>query len=163
MTPIELIAEKCAANLEMLKMSVADFSEADMLVRPCPNANHAAWQIGHLVNSEATMINGCQPGTVPPLPPEFAEKLAGTTAKIDDPMAFATKGELLELLGKARAATVKWVRSLSAEDLSKPSPKQMRDYAPTVGHVVLLLSEHLAMHLGQMQVVRRKLGKPVLF
>ena len=147
MTTIELIADGCARNLEMLKMLVGDFSEADMMVRPCPGANHAMWQLGHLISSEAQMVGAC----------------GGKTAGVDDPKAFGTKAELLELFGKVRAATVKWVRSLSEADLNKPAPEQMRAFFPTVGHLVLLMPGHLDMHAGQWQVIRRKLGKPVLF
>jgi hypothetical protein len=34
---------------------------------------------------------------------------------------------------------------------------------PTVGHVMMPLPVHVGMHLGQIQVLRRKLGKPVIF
>jgi hypothetical protein len=39
----------------------------------------------------------------------------------------------------------------------------MADFAPTVGHLVLMIASHIMMHVGQMQVIRRKLGKPLLF
>jgi hypothetical protein len=32
-----------------------------------------------------------------------------------------------------------------------------------VGDILMLHPAHLAMHVGQIQVIRRKLGKPVLF
>jgi hypothetical protein len=39
----------------------------------------------------------------------------------------------------------------------------MKKMCPTVGHVVHLFPTHAAMHIGQIQVLRRKLGKPILF
>ena len=48
-------------------------------------------------------------------------------------------------------------------DLDKPTPGEMAKYAPTVGALFLLTSNHVMMHAGQFTVVRRKLGKPVLF
>jgi len=39
----------------------------------------------------------------------------------------------------------------------------MQRMIPTMGHLVQLLPSHFAMHVGQMQVIRRKLGKPLLF
>ncbi len=39
----------------------------------------------------------------------------------------------------------------------------MARFAPTVGHLLLMLSNHDLMHAGQFSVLRRKLGKPVLF
>src|SRR5271170_7679494 len=55
MTQMELSADVLTRNLEMLRMTLADFSDADMLVRPCPGANHAAWQLGHLTAAETRM------------------------------------------------------------------------------------------------------------
>ncbi len=39
----------------------------------------------------------------------------------------------------------------------------MREYAPTVGVVLMLLATHFLMHAGQFVPIRRKLGKPPLF
>jgi len=39
----------------------------------------------------------------------------------------------------------------------------MAKIAPTLGALILLQSNHTLMHAGQFTVVRRKLGKPVLF
>jgi hypothetical protein len=39
----------------------------------------------------------------------------------------------------------------------------MAKHAPTLGDIFLLLATHTMMHAGQFTVVRRKLGKPVLF
>ena len=58
MNTIQLLADVLNRNLEMLKATIADFSDADMLARPVPSANHAAWQLGHLINSESNMLKG---------------------------------------------------------------------------------------------------------
>ena len=39
----------------------------------------------------------------------------------------------------------------------------MAQMAPTLGALLLLNANHVMMHAGQFTVVRRKLGKPVLF
>jgi hypothetical protein len=39
----------------------------------------------------------------------------------------------------------------------------MAAFAPTVGHLVTMTISHFMMHTGQFQVIRRKLGKPLLF
>ena len=43
---------------------------------------------------------------MPPLPAGFAEKYTKETSKLDDPKAFATKAELLEIHAKQRAAVL---------------------------------------------------------
>lgn len=163
MTQIELMSDVLAKDPGFLGMTLGDFSDADMLVRPAPAANHAAWQIGHLIVAETGMVNSVTPGAVPELPVGFADRFKKETAKNNDPSAFPKKSELLELFGKMRGATVKWARGLTPPDLDKQTPEKMRSWCPTVGHLVALLPQHVAMHVGQFQVIRRKLEKPVLF
>jgi hypothetical protein len=162
MTAIELLAGNCTRNLELVKWMLSDFSDADMMVRPCPGANHAAWQLGHLIGGEAMMASACG-AAMPELPSGFSERFDKKNAGLDNPKAFVSKAELLDLLAKTRAAAAKWIGSLTEADLGKPAPEKMREYAPTVGSVATLLETHLMMHVGQFQVIRRKLGKPVLF
>jgi hypothetical protein len=163
MTTTDLFADALARNGEMLKMTLADFSDADMLKRPTPAANHAAWQLGHLINAETGMVSAAKPGAMPELPAGFKEKFTKETAKIDDPAAFPKKAELLALFEKARGASVKWARDLTPAEMDQPTPERMQRFAPTVGHVALAMPSHTAMHIGQFQVIRRALGKPLLF
>ena len=47
--------------------------------------------------------------------------------------------------------------------MDRPMPEALQAFAPTVGHLAYILPSHVMMHLGQIQGIRRKLGKPVLF
>jgi hypothetical protein len=163
MTQTELLAELLTGNLDFVKMTLSDFSDADMLVRPCPGANHAAWQLGHLTNSESGSLALLAPDKARPAPAAFKEKFNKETAKIDDPKFFPGKGELIEAFSASRLATVEWAKSLTPADLARPTPDKVRSWAPTVGHLLAMTPVHVAMHVGQFQVIRRKLGKPVLF
>ena len=163
MTPIELMADAAVRSGELVKMTLADFSEADMLVRPCAGANHAAWQLGHLCHSETMMMASIKAGAMPELPAGFADRFNKNTAGKDDSSAFLPKAKLLEVFLKTRQASAAIIRTLTQQDLDRPGPERMQAIVPTVGHLVLLLPSHTAMHLGQMQAIRRKLGKPLLF
>lgn len=163
MNQVELAADTLQRNLELLKSTLADFSDADLMVRPAPSANHAAWQLGHLANSESNLLNAVKPGAVTPVSPAFAEKFNKQTAAIDDPVFFPTKAQLLDTLLNLRTATVAWVKTLTPADLELPMPEKYRPRIPTVGHLLAMLPAHVAMHVGQLQVIRRKLGKPLLF
>lgn len=162
MTQIELFADMLQRNLERVKATLADFSDADMLVRPAPAANHAAWQLGHLITSEGRFLKEMNAASAP-LPAGFAEKFNRQTASTDDPDFFPRKAELLDALTNVRAATIAWIKSLKPADLDRAAPERIRAFAPTVGHWVAGVPGHVFMHIGQMQVVRRKLGKPILF
>ncbi|HEX8521269.1 MAG TPA: DinB family protein [Tepidisphaeraceae bacterium] len=159
----QLLADSLERSLGVLQMTLGDFSDADMFVRPAPGANHAMWQLGHLVNSETRLVTMVKPGAMPELPAGFAERFSAETTKVDDPKAFPTKAEVLELLAKARAASVQWARGIKPEELDQPTPERIQRLAPTVGALAAVLPSHVAMHVGQMQVIRRKLGKPILF
>jgi hypothetical protein len=163
MTQIELLVDQLNRNHEMVKGTLADFSDADLLVRPCPGANNVAWQLGHLIKSEAGALAGFAPDLVPQLPAGFAETITRETAGKDHPNLFPKKAELLELFAKARGATIAWAKGMKESDLAQPSPERMRGWAPTAGHWLAAAPSHVAMHVGQFQVIRRKLGKPVLF
>lgn len=140
-----------------------DLSDADLLVRPVPGANHIAWQFGHLINAEAGMQHD-MPGAVPAeLPPDFAANHNKEAAAKDGPDGFLSKEKYLELYKSVRAATHAALEKISDADLAAPNTGRSASFAPTVCHLMLLPAGHVLMHIGQFSVVRRKLNKPVLF
>jgi hypothetical protein len=149
-------------NLEVLKRTLADFTDADMLARPVENANHTAWQVGHIICSETRLVKAVG-GNMPDLPDGFEAKFTKETAKSNDPAEFPRKAELLSIYDRQRQGAIAWTASLKDTDLDQATPERLRQRIPTVAAVMLLLPSHLSMHLGQIQVIRRKLNKPVLF
>ena len=142
---------------------LGDLSDEDMMHRPAAGCNHIKWQLGHLIASDHEMVAGCCEGSMPALPTGFADKYAKETATVDDPAAFDSKTVLVELFDQQRAAALAALANLSSEDLEKPAPEKMRDYAPNVAAVFSMLGIHLTMHTGQWAVVRRQLGRPPMF
>jgi hypothetical protein len=163
MNQLELTADVLRRNMEMLQGTVADFSEAEFYTRPCPNANHPAWQIGHLIAAETFMVSSFDPKAMAKLPDGFDKKFSKETSSKDDPSFFGSKAQLMDQYARTRAATIAWVKTLKPADLDKPGPEPIRSLAPTLAHVLELLPTHTAMHVGQFQVTRRKLGKPIMF
>ena len=150
------------ANL--LNWFVSDLSDADLLVRPCPGANHIAWQLGHLLLAEVDLVGKHVPGvSFPELPAGFREKHSKEKAASDAPGEFLKKSEYLSLFNNLREITVTAVDRLTDADLDRPNTGNMAKFAPTLGELLLLQSNHTMMHVGQFSAVRRKLGKPVLF
>ncbi len=158
-----LLVEVLRGNTGILGMTLADMTDADLIQRPVPSANNALWQLGHLIVSEAMMVNACAGKNVIELPAGFAERFTKETAGVNDPAKLGTKADLLALVIKTHNATADWVATLAPVDLAKPAPEMMRSMCPTVGHLIHIFPMHIAMHLGQIQVLRRKLGKPILF
>ncbi len=164
MTAIESLVRSANGALEMMKMTLADFTEAEMLTRPCPGANHPLWQVGHLCVAETNIMNAVKPGAMPELPAGFADKFANKkTNHIDDPKLLATKQQVVDLFIKTHQAAMAFTKTLTDADLDKPAPENFRKMFPTVGDVMGLQATHVMMHVGQIQVARRKLDKPILF
>ena len=65
----------------MLGMFIADLSDADLLVRPAPTANHIAWQLGHVIGSEQYFITKIgAAASLPKLPDGFTDQHGKLTA-----------------------------------------------------------------------------------
>ena len=82
---------------------------------------------------------------------------------MDPPRGFATKAAYVDLFNRVRDATLAAVEKLNDADFDKPTTGNMAKFAPNVGALLQLAANHTLMHAGQFTVVRRKLGKPVLF
>jgi hypothetical protein len=143
---------------------VSDLSDADLLVRPAPGANHIAWQLGHLIAAERSLLAPELPGAAyPELPVGWNDQHGKSMAAVEPAKGFATKAEYLNQFAKMREATLAALAKLSDADLDKPVSGNMKKFAPTLGALLMLQSNHTLMHAGQFTVVRRKLGKPVIF
>ncbi|MBI3838433.1 MAG: DinB family protein [Planctomycetia bacterium] len=159
----EALQSSIAFGDKVAQAYLADLTDADLLVRPVPGANHIAWQLGHLASAEHDLIEMVAPGSMPKLPAGFKEKHSKQTAASDDPKAFCSKAEYLTLLKEQRAGTLAALAKMSEPDLSKPAPEPVRSHLDTVGDVFSMQGGHLLMHAGQWAVVRRKLGRKPLF
>jgi hypothetical protein len=146
----------------MLAKHLADFSDADMVARSSPAANHAAYQIGHLIRTTIDMVRAFTPDLDYVWPPK-TDNAGKAPPTSDDVTAFATKAELLAGWEALVDALIAGVRRTPEADFDKPSPEQFKGFAPTLGALALMTAFHMSMHVGQIQAIRRKLGKPVLF
>jgi hypothetical protein len=137
-----------------------DLTDAEMLHRPCPGANHIKWQVGHLITSEHADMEKVLPGSMPPLPDGFAERYGKTAAASDKASDFDSKADLLQTFEQQRAATLAALDKLSDADFDRETGIP---YAPNVGALMSLHGSHWLMHAGQWAVIRRQLGRPPLF
>jgi hypothetical protein len=164
MRGVDAIRSALLSTRHLVTWFLDDLGDADLVVRPAAGANHIAWQMGHLILSERALIQEQLPDAAyPALPAGFAEKHAAQCHAKDAGTDFCTKSEYVEQFKAARKATLTALEVLSDADLDRPTKGGMAPYAPTLGAVFLLVSNHALMHAGQFSVVRRKLGKPVLF
>ena len=159
----DAILKTCETADFMVDAYLSDLTQAELMMRPVPGANHTAWQVGHLIASERMLVEGGVSGSMPPLPAGFAERHNKDTAGSDKPEDFLSKDEYLKLAKETRAATLKVLAGLSADDLEKPVSGRVPPFVKTVGECFLTAGSHWIMHCGQWVVLRRKLGRPRQF
>jgi hypothetical protein len=164
MQGIDAIRTALASTQQLTTWFLSGLSDADLLVRPAPGANHIAWQMGHVIATEQRFLEERFPNlSAPELPAGFDKQHGKETQFADPPTGFAGKDVYVDLFNKVRQATLAGLATLKDSDLDQPSTGPMAAFAPNLGAMFLLISNHALMHAGQFSVVRRKLGKPVLF
>ncbi len=164
MTGVDAIRTALESTHHLITWFLSDLSDNDLLVRPAPGANHIAWQMGHFIVSESKLAN--QPtfkAVYPELPAGFDKQHSAETHSREPAIGFATRAEYVDLFTKVRQATIAGLSALKDSDLDAPTQGKIATFAPTLGALLLLTSNHGLMHAGQFSVVRRKLGKAVLF
>ena len=157
-------AIRSSANVSMMVLTsyISDLDDADLLKRPAAGCNHIAYQLGHLINSEAQLLNMVSPETKVELPEGFAETYSKENAGDDNAEHFLDKASYVELFDKVRGTTLATLDSYPEADLDKDAPEAMRNFCPTMGDLFTLIATHPLMHAGQFVIVRRQLGKPIL-
>jgi hypothetical protein len=158
----DVIRQTMTMGSTVLDKYVSDLTDADLMRRAHAGCNHLAWQLGHLIASESQLVNMVVPGHGGELPAGFAEAHAKDQKDNDNPAAFRTKQEYLDLYQQVRAASLKALDALPEERLDEPGPERMRSMFPTIASFFVLIGTHPLMHAGQFVPVRRELGKPVL-
>lgn len=141
---------------------INDLKDSDLMVRSVPGSNHIAWQLGHLIGSDAWFLSQVGAKT-PTLPPGFEEQHSSEASTSDDPSKFLSLAAYRQLRDATRAAALAALDATPEADLSRPAPEQVRAYCPTVGAMFTLLGTHWLMHAGQFVPIRRVLGKPPLY
>ncbi len=160
----EVVKIALRSTQDTLQMFLNDLSDKDLTARPVPSANNIAWQLAHLIMAEKFLLLGELPGVnYPEAPAAIAALGSERTGKVEPAEGYLGKAQYLEWFGKMRAATIAAVDKLSDADLDKTVTNMMAQHAPTLGALLILTANHTLMHGGQFTVIRRALGKPVIF
>jgi hypothetical protein len=161
----DILVEILERGAAMLHRTLADFSEADMKVRPMANANHTQWMLGHLCLSEIFFVKATGGNAEGLLPDGFGDCFPQTKERANESTCALNKAELLAVFDKVRARTIEHVKSLDDAALLRkvPSPLTQGKTETTIGFLANMPALHLSMHIGQMQIIRRSVGNPFLF
>jgi uncharacterized damage-inducible protein DinB len=160
-TPNEPIIYSLNFSGGSLRMFTEDLSPQELLHRPTPKANCAAWLIGHLTLTDRSILKRLGVTDLPPLPDDQFEHRFSRDEGCPQAESFGDVSVLLKTFEASRAKLTEFARSLppAAFDtpLEKPHPR-----FKTVGEILAFVSLHNAMHVGQITTIRRSLGKAPL-
>jgi len=147
----------------VLKAVVKDFGD-EQFTRPVAGAiNPPAYIVSHLT---ASADFGLAKLGRAPLCTEEWRKAFGPGSKPDPACKYLPKAELLQMFDRHYDELRSAAAAATPEVAVKPHGVPFFSGTPieTVGDViVLLLTSHLGIHIGQMSLMRRQLGFPPLF
>lgn len=144
---------------------VSDLSCHELLQRPGKIGNPVLWQLGHLIASEIEMLQ------LIGLP--FDGQITNEFLSRHQKGAYSDGWELeidredghqsyLQLMKEVRAHTLNVLDAITLEEFGSPAPEKMRSYAQSKGSIFSMIASHECLHAGQIAVLRRELGKPVV-
>ena len=157
-TANEILVHSLRTSQALLQRYVADLTPQEMLHRPAPAANCAAWLIGHLVLVERNALKRLGVTDLPALPDGF-EKRFSRDEGCPQASAFGDVTGLMPLFDQHRARLIDAVMRAPAAQLDAPiePPHPM---FKTVAEATNFYAAHVAMHAGQVTIIRRSLGRP---
>ncbi|MFG0326156.1 MAG: DinB family protein [Phycisphaerales bacterium JB037] len=132
-----------------------------MLVQLVPGGIHPTWMLGHLavIDDEAlTWLAG-----VPRALPESWHDQFGMGSTVTDEGAYPTRDELIGAMADRRAALLDWLDRAGDADLLAPASGRIAECAPNKMTMLLQMSLHEGMHLGQLVMARRAAGLERIF
>lgn len=156
-TANDLIVRALTTSQMLLQRLTADLQPAEWLHRPVPQANCAAWIVGHLALSDRRVLPMLG-ATAPELPAGF-ERQFGREEGCPQAQTFGDVSVPLRVFNQTRERLIEAVRAAPAELLDKPVEKPFPMFN-TVGEAAQFMALHTLLHAGQISTIRRTLGRP---
>lgn len=147
-----------ADTLVWITDAVKDIPEARMTEQPQGNVNHPAWTINHL-NTTAGFLLQLLDESCPDFDPSFGAKFGPGSTPNPELGAHPAKDVVLAQLAQRHALLDAAIRAKHATYFDRPSPENLRQFAPTLGRIaIFLIASHESYHLGQLMQWRRAAG-----
>ncbi|MBU6411832.1 MAG: DinB family protein [Planctomycetes bacterium] len=157
-TPLDHALGIFADTLVWITDAVKDIPDARLAEQPQGNVNHPAWTLSHL-NLTAGFLLQLLDETCPDFDPADGAKFGPGSKPVPDLSVHATKETLLRQLTQRHALLDAAIRAKHAAYFDRPSPENLRHFAPTLGRITMfLIASHESYHLGQLMQWRRAAG-----
>ena len=158
MTTFDALAAGYRMGGQLVHRMTSDLTPADFVHQPVPGSNSAAWVVGHLAVTLWRTADRLRAPELAPLPPGLLDTFTQTGKPAGDQSALGDPATLLALFDTYLAKVIEAVPTVPAAKLTEPATRP--GLATTYGEGVLFGALHIAMHTGQLSIVRRSLGKP---
>ncbi len=142
---------------------LADLQDVPVARATPEGGNHAAWIITHLAYSEAQLFDVFIQGK-----PNRYENLGAVvglkSAPTDRESDYPSIEEGLAMLEQVRGDVLAYLETIDEDTLDAKShaPEEFGDSFSTVGKCFTAMIMHVAIHAGQLTVIRRSLGREPL-
>lgn len=156
----ESVLKAFAYNLHYAKRLLADMPDQAMCDQPLPGMNHPAWIVGHLCDTCDLMADWLQILRI--CPPGWDKLFNNQTEPQSQRALYPSKATLLDVLEKGHAVIAAAFCQAAPDLLDGTLPRvSMRRLFPTVRDGVCFeMTDHAALHLGQLSAWRRAMGMP---
>jgi uncharacterized damage-inducible protein DinB len=145
------IAKQFELSHDAAHRNLAGITHEESIIQPSPGGNSLNWVLGHLVATRNLVMQTLGEPVVWSNE-EAAPYERGAKPARDGSYARRLE-DLVAALDRSQPVVMARVRTLSADDLARPSRMG------TVGDFLTMLCFHEAYHVGQFGLLRRLLGK----
>ena len=161
MKAVDLLRHQIEFTKQLTAGLLADMQDAPLQFPTASGGNHPTWIAGHLAYAEANLIQHMLEGNDNPLI-DWKALFGAGSEPTDDASAYPPLSELLAKWDEVREHTLKFLDTLTDDDLDKPSlnsPPGREEVFGTFGKVLTMVASHPLMHRGQVADSRRAAGR----
>ena len=165
MSPIEMLIDAWAGNLNHALALLKDIPAGRMTHQPASVVNHPAWTIAHLCHYHPAILSLArgEPVSDPGKLPDAPQVDAGS-APTDEPAAYLSKDELIARFREGHEQIEETLRAAPDDLLDRPPGlERWRPAFPRTGQALTyLMLLHESTHLGELAAWRRAAGYEAL-
>ena len=137
---------------------IDDLKPSEFAHQPFPGVNSVAWILGHLTLTDRRIL-GLLGAELPPIPDGFETRFKATRRPAEVQTHLGEPTEMISLFDAHRLKLIDAVQRATPEALNTPLPNPIAA-AKTVGEAAAFMAVHVALHAGQVTLIRRSLGYP---
>ncbi len=158
-SPKDVVLHQFQIGQTLLEMLIADLTDEEYFKPPIAGANHTAWILGHISQTEDWAV-GLITGCAHRLSQSTHELFQGGSTCLPDSAKYPSRKEIDEMFRNSRAATTEALKAFDDGKWNDPSPEGApQQFFPTLGSLWGLQGTHQFWHVGQLTVCRHAMNK----